>query len=452
MSDPVRVLIVDDEERLRRFIGRELASRGMVVEEAGSGEAALARLTEAEFDVVLLDVRMPGMDGLTALGKIRAQERSPEVLILTGQGSIDSAVAAMRAGAFHYLTKPFHMGGLAALIEKACERAKLVRRTLAFERIQADHHPELIGESPAIQRVKDLIDRVAGADTAVVIEGESGTGKEIVAHAIHAGSPRARGPFVAVNCAALSESLLESELFGHEKGSFTGAIRAREGLAEVADAGTLFLDEVGELQPPLQAALLRFLESGEIRRVGASRNRHVDVRVIAATNRRLDEIVKEGRFREDLFYRLRVFALPVPPLRERSGDIPLLADHFLRTLRGAGRGPFSFAADARRALTAYPWPGNVRELRNAIERTMLLADSGEITLDCLPPELVSFRGSSGTGGDELNLAEIERRTIERALRECGGHRAEAAKRLGISVRTLYNRLGTYGDGLPDGAE
>ncbi len=445
MSDATRVLVVDDETSLRKFLKLELTSRGFDVDTASSGEAALGKVRKSEFDVVLLDVRMPGMGGMAALEEIRRLDPAPEVLIFTGQGSVDSAVEAMRLGAFHYVTKPFHMDGLEVHLQKAREQRRLAQRARAFERILDTRPTQLVGESAALGRVTELIRKVAPADTSVVIEGESGTGKELVARGIHEGSTRARSPFVVVNCGALQESLLESELFGHEKGSFTGAHRAREGLAEAADGGTLFLDEVGELAPALQAKLLRFLESGEIRRVGADRTRRVNVRLIAATNRRLLDEVKSGRFREDLYYRLRVFAIETPPLRSRMSDVSILVAHFLASIRGVGKGPFRVDAPVLDAMNRYAWPGNIRELRNAVERMMLLADGGRITTACLPPEIAGSTASDAIASDELNLAALERHAIGRALRECDGQKTEAAKRLGISLRTLYNRLAAYAE-------
>jgi two-component system response regulator HydG len=277
-----------------------------------------------------------------------------------------------------------------------------------------------------------------------VIEGESGTGKELIARAIHRASRRNAAAFVPVNCGALTESLLESELFGHEKGSFTGAVATKEGLAEAADGGTLFLDEIGEMPLSMQSKLLRFLESGEVRRVGSNRSHHVDVRVLSATNRRLGDMVKAGTFREDLFYRLRVFAIEAPPLRDRLTDVPGLVAHFLRTIRGVGRGPFEIEPDAMRALAAYRWPGNVRELRNAVERMMLLAEGGRIGVLDLPPEVSSQApAAAGAEPDTLDLATLEKATILRALRLCQGRKKEAADRLGISLRTLYNKLHEY---------
>jgi DNA-binding NtrC family response regulator len=442
-NETIRILVVDDDANLRKFLTKELAACGMSVDSAGSGDAAIEKVRRFEYDVVLLDVVMPGMDGLSALRGIRGTEPAPEVIILTGQGTVDSAVRAMRSGAFDYLSKPFHLDALEVHIQKAYEQGLLARRARAFERLLTGDHPDLVGESPALERVKDLIRRVAGADTSVVIEGESGTGKELVARAVHAGSPRAGSPFVVVNCGALQESLLESELFGHEQGAFTGAVRAREGLAEVAHGGTLFLDEVGELDLGMQVKLLRFLESGEIRRVGSDQIRRVNLRVVAATNRRLADEVRAGNFREDLYYRLRVFAIEVPPLRARLEDVPLLAAHFLATIRGPGPGPYRVDPEVLDALRNYSWPGNIRELRNTVERMMLLADKSRITTACLPPEILDPAGSSPPLGDDLNLARLEHNAIDRALRECNGRRAEAAERLGISVRTLYNRLSEY---------
>jgi two-component system, NtrC family, response regulator AtoC len=443
MDESIRVLVVDDEVALRRFLVKELAARGFAVESASSGEEGLRKVSESLYDVVLLDMKLPGMDGLAALREIRREAPAPEVLILTGQGSVETAVEAMRAGAFHYLTKPFHLEELEVQIQKAREQSALVRRANAFERLMSGWDAQLVGESAALERVRELIRKVAPSDTSVVIEGESGTGKELIARAIHAGSRRAKAPFVVVNCGALQETLLESELFGHEKGSFTGAHRMREGLAETAHTGTLFLDEIGEMSLAIQAKFLRFLESGDVRRVGSNRTQHVDVRVVAATNRKLADEVKSGRFREDLYYRLRVFAVEAPPLRDRPSDVPLLVSHFLDTIRGVGRGPFQIDAASMEAVKRYPWPGNVRELRNAVERMMLLADGGRITPACLPPEVARSTSADHLPSDELDLARVERRLILRALRETGGRKTEAAERLGISLRTLYNKLQLY---------
>jgi DNA-binding NtrC family response regulator len=443
MDESTRVLVIDDEAGLRRFLTKELAARGFAVDSAGSGEEGLKKIADAVYDVVLLDMKMPGMDGLMALREIRREAPAPEVLILTGQGSVESAVEAMRAGAFHYLTKPFHLEELEVQIQKAREQSALVRRANAFERLMAGTYSQLIGASPALERVRELIRKVGPSSTSVLIEGESGTGKELIARAIHAGSKRSNAPFVVVNCGALQETLLESELFGHEKGSFTGAVRTREGLAEAAHSGTLFLDEIGEMSLAIQAKFLRFLESGDVRRVGSNRTQHVDVRVVAATNRLLSDEVKAGRFREDLYYRLRVFAIEAPPLRERQSDVPLLVAHFLETIRGVGHGPFKIDADAMEAVKRYSWPGNVREVRNAVERMMLLAEGGRISLSCLPPEVARTTSRDHLAADELNLERIERHLILRALRETGGRKTEAAERLGISLRTLYNKLQIY---------
>ncbi len=456
MNSETRVLVVDDESGLRRFLQRELSSRGMDVDAAATGEEGVLMARAKEYEVVLLDVRLPGIDGIEVLRALRLLEPSPEVLMLTGQGTVNSAVEAMRLGAFHYISKPFHLDGLEVHIHKARAQRELARQNRAFERILAGEFHDLIGESEALGRVKDLIAKVAPSETSVVIEGESGTGKELVARAIHASSPLARRPFVVVNCGALQESLLESELFGHEKGAFTGAVATREGLVEAADGGTLFLDEVGELGLPLQTKLLRFLESGELRRIGSNRTRRVNVRVIAATNRQLAEEVKEGRFRQDLFYRLRVFAIDVPPLRDRPEDVDALIQHFLRTLGSMRRYAFRLDDQVMSAMRQYRWPGNVRELRNAVERMMLLADAGRISASCLPPEIAGApaptapSAASATAGDDLDLARMERLFIERALVQENGVKKAAAERLGISLRTLYNRLAAYSaNGAPD---
>ena len=446
MPEAARILVVDDEMGLRRFLQKELTARGLTTDAASSAEEGLAKLAESAYDVVLLDIKMPGMDGLAALREIRRFDPAPEVLMMTGQGSVESAVEAMRAGAFHYLTKPFHLDELEVQIEKAREQSALVRRAQAFERLLSGVDAHLVGEAPPMDRLRSLIRKVAPSDTSVVIEGESGTGKELIARALHSGSKRASRPFVVLNCGALQESLLESELFGHEKGAFTGAVKATEGLAEAAHGGTLFLDEIGEMGTGIQSKFLRFLESGEVRRVGSNRTQKVDVRVVSATNRKLGDDVKAGRFREDLYYRLRVFSIEAPPLRERISDVPLLVGHFLATIRGVGQGPFTVDPRAMDAMKAYSWPGNVRELRNAVERMMLLAEGGRITAADLPPELAMKAAEPALpGGDEFDLAQLERSTILKALRACDGHKREAAERLGISLRTLYNKLNEYRD-------
>jgi DNA-binding NtrC family response regulator len=451
MADTPRVLVVEDEGPMRDLVVAELADRGVAAIGAPDLRAARAALAEREFHVVLLDVRLPDGDGTDLLREIRAEAGAPEVIVLTGHGSVSSAVEAMRLGAFHYASKPFVLDEIELLVRRAGEKAVLARRSRALERLAGVDGGEMVGDAPCMRDLLALVERVAAADSPVLVQGETGAGKELVARAIHARSPRSRGPFVAVNCGALQEGLLESEIFGHERGSFTGAVRAREGLVEVADGGTLFLDEIGEMPPALQVKLLRVLQDGEVRRVGSDRVHRVDVRFIAATNRDLEQGVREGKFREDLYYRIRVLPVPVPPLRERPGDIPALVAHFLARVRTGRPGPLEVAARAMAALKSYRWPGNVRELRNIVERMAVLAPGGTADLEQVPPEIrapgaaPSPSGGEGYGAD-LPLDEVERRHILRVLDACGGNKTRAAEVLGITVRTLYNRLDAYRQG------
>jgi DNA-binding NtrC family response regulator len=448
VADRVRVLVVDDEERMRSFLVQELSRLEFAAEGASSGEEALRIAGERDLDVVLLDLRMEGMTGLEALERLKASDPSPEVIILTGHGTIDTAIEAMRVGAYHYLTKPFKLRDLDIHIRKAHERTVLLRRSRQLLRLVRARVGDagIVGGSAAMKRVLDLVARVAPTESAVLVTGESGTGKELVATAVHNLSSRSGSPFVAVNCGALQESLLESELFGHEKGAFTGAHRAKEGLFEVADQGTLFLDEIGELSPALQVKLLRALESGEIRRLGGTRAFTVDVRIVSATNTDLREAVRTGRFREDLFYRLSIFPIEVPPLRERPEDVRALVLHFLATVSVPGKGPFTIDEAALEALARYRWPGNVRELRNTVERMMILAEGNTLDPASIPPEV----GAPGPPAPatpydaDLSLDEVERRHILSVLARAGGNKTRAAASLGITTRTLYNKLSEYG--------
>ncbi|MCU0726273.1 MAG: sigma-54 dependent transcriptional regulator [Planctomycetes bacterium] len=448
MAERVRVLVVDDEERMRSFLVAELARLGFSAEEAGSGEEALRRVEERDFDVVLLDLRMEGMTGLEALARFKAADPSPEVIILTGHGTIDTAIEAMRVGAYHYLTKPFKLRDLEIHVRKAHERTVLLRRSRRLLRLVRARigGAGIVGGSTAMKRVLDLVAKVAPTESAVLVTGESGTGKELVATAIHNLSSRSGFPFVAVNCGALQESLLESELFGHEKGAFTGAHRAKEGLFEVAHQGTLFLDEIGELSPALQVKLLRAIESGEIRRLGGTRAFTVDVRTVSATNVDLREAVRTGRFREDLFYRLSIFPIEVPPLRDRPEDVRDLVLHFLATVTVPGKGPFTIAEEALDALTRYRWPGNVRELRNTVERMMILSEGSTLDLTSVPPEVRAPGPAAIPAPEEVDLTldEVERRHILAVLARAGGNKTRAAAILGVTTRTLYNKLAEYG--------
>jgi DNA-binding NtrC family response regulator len=446
-AEPVSLLVVDDEKRIRNFLTSELTRMGFAVEEAPSAEDALDLTAVKEFDVVLMDLRMPGMTGLEALRVLRQSETGPEVIIITGHGAIDTAIEAIRLGAYHYITKPFKLRELEIHIRKAGEKVALLRKSRRLQRLMLSDDPEwtIVGDGPEIRRVLDLIEKMAPTDSTVLVTGESGTGKELVARRIHALSTRAAEPFVAINCGTFQETLLETELFGHEKGAFTGAIHTREGLFEVAHGGTLFLDEVGEMSAALQVKVLRALQDGEIRRVGSDRPIRVDVRVIAATNIDLTEAVREGRFREDLFYRLNVLPVPVPALRERTEDIPALVDHFLMTISVQGKGPFTITDRALDALTRYAWPGNVRELKNTVERMKILSEGSVVDLPDIPREVLGVDSPDeiASTDPELSLADLERRHILNVLRHLDGNKTQAARSLGISTRTLYNKLSEY---------
>src|SRR6516165_6396167 len=371
----IKLLLVDDDDDLRDDLIHLFRKQGHEVTAAVSGEDALNKAAHARFDVALLDLHLPGISGIDVLTKLKEQQPELEALMLTAHSSIETAVEAMHHGAYDYLTKPFRTADLEIHVQKAFEKVQLQRRERQWLQQLSYESPRyrLVGSSPAMRKVVALIEKVAVTDATVLVRGASGTGKELVARALHSNSPRRTRPLVTINCAALQENLLESELFGHEKGAFTGAVAAKPGLVEVAEGGTLFIDEVGEMAPGLQAKLLRVLEDGHYRRVGGTQELNADVRVVAATNRDLAEEIRNGRFREDLYYRLNVVSIYLPPLRERRGDIPELVEHFLTT-RQIGPLRSRVDADAMKALVAYPWPGNVRELANVLERAQILAE------------------------------------------------------------------------------
>jgi len=451
-----RLLVVDDEANMRRVLASILAADGHEVVEADGVRAAQRAFAESPFDLVLTDQRMADGDGLALLASCREVDPTVPVVVMTAYATVELAVEAMKIGAFDFVPKPFQPDAVRAVVRRACERTELVREN---ERLRGQvrrlaQPAGLLGGSSAMRAVHDLVARVAPTNATVLVQGETGTGKELVARAIHDASPRAARPFVAVNCAGFAETLLESELFGHERGAFTGADRARQGVFEAAHTGALFLDEAGEMGLPLQAKLLRVLTNGEVVRVGATAPRRVDVRIVAATNRDLNAMVAAGTFREDLYYRLAVFPIAVPPLRERREDVPLLAAHFLalagRELNTPAR---SLSAGAIARLAAYGYPGNVRELRNLIERATILARGAVIEADDLPlgpapePEAAEealFRGlpESVELGSTLHL--IERRLVQRALASAHGVQAEAARRLGISRSLLAYKLKALG--------
>jgi DNA-binding NtrC family response regulator len=440
MSDSrtIDLLLVDDDEGFRQTAAEWMRRKGHRVEEAANGQEALRHLDRRHFQVAVFDMHMPGISGLELLQRLKSEGVDTEVIILTGEATVTNAVEAMKLGSYDYLTKPFPLRDLEQRCRMAHDRWRLTRENQQLKDVLRRSRPEMrmIGESKPMDEVLRLIERVGPTDKAVLIQGESGTGKELVARGIHQTSARADKPLVTINCAALPEQLVESELFGHEKGSFTGATAAKNGLFEVADGGTLFIDEIGELPLGLQPKLLRVLEDGSFRRVGSHQERRVNVRLIAATNRDLAEEVSEGRFREDLYYRINVMSLVLPPLRERGSDVNLLIDHYLGN-------DWEIEDDARAALAGYRWPGNVRQLINALERATILADERLITLDDLPHEVVESPPQVHSSIETIQVKRldlIERAHIIDVLRQERGNKARAARSLGIHRRKLYRLM------------
>jgi len=444
---PIRLLVVDDERPLRFLMEKELPRAGCVVTTTESGEAALEQLRLEEFDVVLLDLNMPGMGGIEALRRIRDSGAAAEVVVLTGHPDVATAIEAMKLGAYDYLTKPFKLAEVEVVIRRAAERRRMAQENLALRRMvaQTGAPPLVLGRSPAMEDILRTVARIAPTDANVLIEGESGTGKGLIAQALHQQSARADGPFLTINCSGFQDQLLESELFGHERGAFTGAGILKPGLFEVAERGTLFLDEVAEMSPAMQAKVLQVLDSREFRRVGGTRLQRADVRILAATNKPMLEEIRVGRFREDLFYRLNVVNLIVPPLRERREDIPLLIEHFLGRFQAGGRK--TIAPDALEALVNYAWPGNVRELSNIVERLIILTPGPVIGRDALPvgirtgPEAAPVQAA-------VTLADMERQHIARVLKENGGKKMQTARLLGIDLKTLNKKIRDYGIAVP----
>jgi len=445
----VDLLIVDDDDEYRSTVVRRLSRRGYQIQEAADGEAALQAAQRRQFDVALLDMVMPGMSGVDLTEKLKAIQPDCEVVLLTGQGTVETAVRSMKLGAFDYLMKPCPLAELEVVIERAAARRQLTKENVQLKQVLArsQSSPDMIGNSAAMREVYHLIERAGPTDKAILIQGESGTGKELVARSLHRHSLRADKPLVVINCAALAETLLESELFGHEKGSFTGAIASKPGLFEMADGGTLFIDEIGEMPGSLQPKLLRVLEDGSMRRIGSVKERRVDVRLVAATNRDMAAEVKAGRFREDLYYRINVMSLLLPPLRERNGDVTLLVRKFL----GAD---WQIEPEALAAIERYTWPGNIRQLINAIDRAKILADGHLVRLKDLPrdvalgPQAVATATATASGSvcdpSDASLASIERAHVVEILRRERGNKARAARALGVNRRSLYRLLERYG--------
>jgi len=443
---PSSILIVDDEKNMRFVIGRALSSAGHDVREAASGEDVLKAFEEAIPDLIILDQRMPGMGGLATLTEIKKEHPDLPVIMLTAHGNVESAVQAMKAGATEYLTKPFDVAELKLTVARALKVGNLVRQVDYLRgELERDYDTSgIVGESQLMKDVLETVSRVAASDANVMVYGESGTGKELIARALHEQSNRSRNPFIQLSCAALPETLLESELFGYEKGAFTGAADSKPGRFELADSGTLFLDEIGDISLTVQVKLLRVLEQMSFERLGGSKTLSVDIRLIGATNRDLPSMVKEGEFREDLFYRLNVIPITLPPLRERRGDIKLLAQHFLSRFSTDKE----LSAESQKLLDDYHWPGNVRELQNTIERATILSRGKIIGPDDLPAEIRQGVSLSSDAirlpAEGVALEKVERELITQALERTGGNRTKAAELLGISRHTLLYRIEKYG--------
>ncbi len=436
-----RILIVEDEDNIREVLLRTLQEHGHAMTAVADGTAALAAFGQQEFDLVLTDLKLPGLTGLELLDHIKENTHDTAVILMTAYGSVENAVEAMKRGADDYLVKPFRLEEVEVKISRLLEERRLLETNRFLQAEASARFGSIIGSSPAMQEVFRLVDQVAASDATVLITGETGTGKELVAHTLHQRSPRQAGPFITVHCAAYSQNLIESELFGHERGAFTGATAQRKGRLEICHGGTLFLDELGEIPLEMQVKLLRFLENKTFERVGGNEPITVDVRIIGATHRDLPAMVQSGAFREDLFWRMNVFPIPLPPLRDRSDDILLLARHFLQAKQGGRQ--LRLTRFSERLLREYHWPGNVRELENVVERAVLLSPG-----DILRVDSALARASEEEKLGERNLTQIvenlERRLIQEALAQSGGNQAQAAKLLGVQRSTLQYKLQKYG--------
>jgi two-component system response regulator AtoC len=449
MPSQVRILVVDDDEITCNLLEEVLSKEGYVVHKALNGREAIEKGERRPYDVVLTDIRMLDVDGMEVLRAYRHRNPETIIIMMTAFGSIETAIRAMKEGAYDYVSKPFKLDEIKLTIQRALEQRRLLEENLHYrqELITKYKLENIVGRSPQMLQVYKTIARVAESRSTILIIGESGTGKELVARAIHFNSPRASRPFVAVDCSSLAETLLESELFGHVRGAFTGAVTSKKGLFEEADSGTCFLDEIGDISLTMQAKLLRVLQEHEIKRVGGTETAKIDVRIVAATNKNLDELVAEKKFREDLFYRLNVVSMHLPPLRDRSEDIPLLADHFLRKYAADNQKTVCrLSPEAMDLMIHYRWPGNVRELENVIERAATLSSSNLILPEDLPRRLQmeTTQVSVGSLPSRIPLSELEKLYIQKVLEETGGNKKKAADILGIDRRTLYRmatRLG-----------
>jgi len=447
------ILVADDKKSMREFLSEALRKEGYQVTAASDGKEALNAFRETAPDLVVTDIRMPGMDGLTFLKKMRELDPDSVVIVITAYGSIESAVKAMKSGAYDYITKPFSIEELTVVVERAREQRKLIaeNRWLRQELTKKYRFDSIIGKASKMQSVFDIMERVIPSKATVMLYGESGTGKELIARAIHYNGPKKNGPFIKVNCAALPESLLESELFGHERGAFTGAIHRRQGRFELADMGTIFLDEIGDITPATQVKLLRVIQQREFERVGGVKTLQVDVRIIAATNQDLNKALAEGRFRDDLYYRLNVVPITLPPLRERPGDIPILARYFLEQMSKESNSRVCYIApEAMEHMINYRWPGNVRELENVIERALVICRGDTVKPEDLPADLVNREGKARIDIPELGtmsmkdaVETMEREMIKRALERTGGVQTKAADILGINRGSLIYKIKKY---------
>jgi two-component system NtrC family response regulator len=442
------ILLVEDDDPQRKTLSGFLRKRGYTVLEAASAGQAEQEAEKNAVDLLLTDLRLGGPDGITLLETLKGRHPDLQALVLTAFGTVEDAVRAMRAGAYDFLAKPVDLDRLEALVEKALERVRLARENRSLREVvkSSDVFSELVGGSESMRQVKELAVKVAPSNASVLILGESGTGKEVLARAVHRSSERRSKPFMVINCAAMPETLVESELFGHQKGAFTGATADKQGRFELADGGTLFLDEIGDIPLPVQVKLLNVLQSGQFQRVGGTKTIEVDVRLITATHRHLEKAIQEGTFREDLFYRLNVVSVTMPPLRDRPGDIPLLVDHFIRKHADLSSvGVDSAAPEVLGKLAAWPFPGNVRELENLIERAVVLAEGSELKLDDFPPQIGQGAqpAPAGEQGLEEQVARLEISLIREALQKNGGNKSAAARDLGLSERAIRYKMKKY---------